>query len=72
MRALNWLRYGWRRRYVLKLICRIWPDGRPEWILKWLYPDDCVITFPRSANAQNSQPANGSREEHQQKEIEKS
>lgn len=42
----NWLRYGWRRRYVVRLVSCIWKKGNtPEWVLNFLYPDDCTVTF---------------------------
>lgn len=46
---MGFLRWGWPRRYIIKLSCWLWPrKNTPEWLLDFLYPDACVLTFPSS------------------------
>lgn len=41
----HWLRWGWPRRYIVRAAAWWWPRDPPAWVLDWLYPDDCVISF---------------------------
>jgi hypothetical protein len=43
---IGWLRYGWPRRRIIKLTGILWPHhNAPEWLLNFLYPGDCGVTF---------------------------
>lgn len=43
---MNWLRYGWPRRRIIVISGFIWrKHNTPEWLLNFLYPDDCSVTF---------------------------
>jgi hypothetical protein len=42
----NWFRYGYPRRYVMKLTgCLPINSWMRERLLEWLYPSDCVVRF---------------------------
>ena len=51
----RWLRYGWPRRDIIRLTgwfpVNSWARNK---LLDFLYPSDCVITFPASPNVERS------------------
>jgi len=43
---MNWLRYGWPRKWIIRISGGIWgKSNTPGWLLTFLYPDDLRITF---------------------------
>jgi hypothetical protein len=43
--GMNWLRYGYPRKHVVRLTRHCLPGRIRTWLLKWLYPDICVVKF---------------------------
>lgn len=44
----NWLRYGLPRRFLLRLSNHV-PERSGGWLLDFLYPSNCRISFPLDA-----------------------